>query len=131
MKTEKANVQEKEVQETAVVPAPVIKKEVVLDEETIAAWKAEHGKIFKSNIDGVPFIWRKLKRKDYTAIMSIKTDLEGGTGLYTKQEEITRCCVLYPVNIDELIIENGGLATAISDEIMKKSGFDIEETTEL
>ena len=39
-------------------------------ETQITAWKAEHGKIYKSIIDGTDYIWRKLKRKEYVALIN-------------------------------------------------------------
>lgn len=98
----------------------------------IQAWKTEHGKIFKTVIDGEEYIWRKLKRKEYVALMSAKYEEEDVEArIYTRQEEITKQVVLYPENIEALIIENAGLATTIADEVITRSGFGLTETQEL
>lgn len=99
----------------------------------ITAWKAEHGKIYKSIIDGEDYIWRKLKRKEYVALMSeAATDAtDPEVKVYDKQETITKLVVLHPANIEELINENAGLATIIADEVIARSGFSIETTQEL
>jgi len=119
----------KAVEEFKSVEAKEEKVHVELTEEVIQQWKKEFGKVFRSTINGQAIIWRKLKRKDYVKIMS--NDEGISKDIYERQEEITKICVLYPSKIEDLIIENGGLATAISDEVLSKSGFDIEDTVEL
>lgn len=108
------------------------KTESVLNEQSIQEWKAKWGKIYKSTIDGEEYIWRKLKRKEYVAIMAKVA--EPGTEssrLYERQDEITKLVVLYPSNIEDLIESSAGLASTISDEVIIKSGFDISSTEEL
>ena len=102
-------------------------------ETQITAWKAEHGKIYKSIIDGTDYIWRKLKRKEYVALMadSSEESADPEMKVYDRQETITKLVVLYPENIEELIVENAGLATIIADEVIARSGFNIEATQEL
>lgn len=101
-------------------------------ERQIPVWKAEYGKIFKSVIDGDIYIWRKLKRKEYTDIMSSYKDQPQVTDrIYERQEKITETIVLYPYNIVELVKNSAGLATTISDEALLKSGFDLATTEEL
>ena len=39
--------------------------------------------------------------------------------------------MLYPFNAEELIEENAGLATVLSEEILARSGFAISYTEEL
>lgn len=99
----------------------------------IQAWKAEHGKVFKSVIDGDEYIWRKLKRKEYVALMADREELDEDLDIriYERQEKISKLVVLYPENIEELINENAGLATTIADEVVARSGFGITETQEL
>lgn len=98
----------------------------------IQAWKAEHGKVFKTVIDGEDYIWRKLKRKEYVALMSVKSEEEDlDARIYERQEEIAKLVILFPENITELVEENAGLATTIADEVIARSGFGITETQEL
>lgn len=98
----------------------------------VQAWKAEHGKVFKTVIDGEDYIWRKLKRKEYVALMSVKSEEEDlDARIYERQEEIAKLVTLYPENIAELVEENAGLATTIADEVIARSGFGITETQEL
>jgi hypothetical protein len=51
--------------------------------------------------------------------------------IYERQEKITATVILYPENIGELIADNAGLATTISDEVILKSGFELETTEEI
>lgn len=99
----------------------------------IQAWKAEHGKVFKTVIDGEDYIWRKLKRKEYVALMAAKTDMDEDLDarIYERQEEIAKLVVLHPENIAELVDQNAGLATTIADEVISRSGFGMTETQEL
>lgn len=99
----------------------------------IQAWKAEHGKVFKTVIDGEDYIWRKLKRKEYVALMASKTEADEDLDarIYERQEEIAKLVVLHPENIAELVDQNAGLATTIADEVIARSGFGITETQEL
>lgn len=103
-----------------------------LTQEQIDAWKKEYGAIYRTNISGVPYIWRKLRRIDYVYVMAQKTEEKSQDArVYARQDEITKLCVLYPDNIAELVEQNGALSTVISDEIMLRSGFAAEETEEL
>lgn len=99
----------------------------------IQAWKAEHGKVYKTVVDGEEYIWRKLKRKEYVALMvSDKEEAEDlDTRIYERQEEIAKLVILFPENINELIEQNAGLSTTIADEVISRSGFNITETEEL
>lgn len=99
----------------------------------IQAWKMEHGKVFKTVIDGEDYIWRKLKRKEYVALMATKADADEDLDarIYERQEEISKLVVLFPENISELVDQNAGLATTIADEVIARSGFGITETQEL
>ena len=101
--------------------------------EKINAWKAEHGKIFKTTIDGDEYIWRKLKRKEYVEIMATQenTDKDIDQVIYARQEKIAKMPVLYPDTIEEDLEKNAGLATTLADEVIAKSGFGNFETQEL
>lgn len=98
----------------------------------ITQWKAQYGKLYKSIIDGEIYIWRKLKRKEYTDLMTDRADDDQISGrIYERQEKIATAVVLFPENIDELIAQNAGLATTIADEVILRSGFELASTEEL
>lgn len=110
--------------------APVVEEKVAEDEidfeELIGTWKREHKRLFKNEIDGEILIWRRLKRGEYKEILKADED-----ELLTKQEMMVKAAVLYPFNVEELIDDNAGLATVLSEEILAKSGFAISYTEEL
>ena len=108
-----------------------------LTDQKIQEWKRKWGKLYKTTIGNEAFIWRKLKRKEYVAIMSTipgeeaEEVAEVGSRIYQRQEMITKLVVLYPFNIEQRIEEDAGLATSIADEVILKSGFDVKATEEL
>lgn len=102
-----------------------------LFQQRIDGWKAAHGKIFKTGFGDIDIIWKKLKRKEYVNIMSTGSKEEGSAGMYARQDMITLSSVLFPDNIRDLIEDNAGLSTSLSDEITMKSGFDVSKTREL
>lgn len=109
-----------------------MKLDHAISQDQIDAWKAEYGKLYKSTIGDFAFIWRKLRRKEYVDIMSQeKTADVQGDKVFARQALIVKAVTLYPDNLDELLEENAGLATSISDEIIIKSGFVINDTEEI
>ena len=111
------------------------KQQVEITPELIQEWKKQHGKIYKSTIDGEEFYWRRLKRKEYVTVMSDEAleeeQSETRSRIYHRQEEIVKIAVLYPVDIEKHIADSAGLATSLADEIILRSGFDIPKTEEL
>jgi hypothetical protein len=110
----------------------VAKAEIPVTEENldklIPQWKAQYGKIFKNNIDDNEFvIWRPIKRKEYKELLNEGADVD----LMDKQEDIAKLAVLYPADAETLIDSRAGLATVLSEEILKYSGFEISETQSL
>lgn len=102
--------------------------------EMIAAWKKEHGKIFKSIVGTEVYIWRKLRRKEYVEIMSVDADEEESSSqdrIYERQTKISKAITIWPPNIEDLLEKNAGLATTLSDEAILKSGFNLMSTQEL
>lgn len=98
--------------------------------EYIAGWKREYKKVFKNSIDGETIIWRRIKRGEYKDILNeVETDEDNK--ILNKQERIVETSVLYPFNIKEVIEDNAGLATVLSEEILAKSGFALSYTEEL
>jgi len=130
---EEGIIQEDFIPEAPITPEDLIPEDLITEEPSyenkISEWKILHGKIFKSTIDGQEYIWMKIKRSVYVEIMNHKDESEDA--FYKRQELIARKCVLFPENIGTLIETNGGLATTLSDEIIFKSGFDIQSTIEL
>lgn len=113
------------------------KEEIVLNEEGeidltayIEKWKKEYKRIFKNDIDGETIIWRRLKRGEYRNILKEVEDDEDDK-ILVKQEKMVTTAILYPFNAKEVIEENAGLATVLSEEILARSGFAISYTEEL
>ena len=112
-------------------------EDVVVNEEGeldltayIEQWKKEYKRVFKNDIDGDTIIWRRLKRGEYKNILK-ETEEDNDSQILTKQEKMVAAAVLYPFNIEELIEDNAGLATVLSEEILARSGFAISYTEEL
>lgn len=91
-------------------------------QETIQEWKDQYGKVYKSTIGTVKLFWKKINRKEYVALMTTANDAET---LYERQEAICRLAVLNKEDLEEVMIENGGLATTLSEEILYHSGFNV------
>lgn len=99
--------------------------------EMISAWKKQYGKIFKTTVDDEEYYWRRLKRKEYVALMSDRSEDDDPGKVYDRQELIAKAVVLYPAADIEDRIENcAGLATVIADEVIYKSGFGLSGTEE-
>lgn len=97
--------------------------------ELIPQWKQEYKRVFKNEFDGEIIIWRRLKRKEYKDILKQLVDEDDR--LLSRQEKMVEAAVLFPFNIKELLDENAGLATVLSEEILSKSGFALSYTEEL
>ena len=110
------------------------KEEKMVNQEQIKEWKTQHGSIYKTSIgdSDLTFIWRKLKRQEYLDLMKEGEDvLEDNDKLFIRQDKMVEAVVLYPENIKEVIQQNAGVSTTLSDEILAKSGFDMATTKEL
>lgn len=109
------------------VTAPIAVTEENLD-KLIAEWKVKYGKIFRNDIEEDTFvIWRPIKRGEYKALLNADEEEE----ILAKQEAISKMAILYPVDSDVLIDSRAGLATVLSEEILKYSGFEISATKSL
>lgn len=101
-------------------------------ETDVQKWKAQWGRVFKTVIDGKDYIWRKLRRPEYVELMKQHpAEGEEDEVVYKRQDAIAQMVVLFPDNIADLIVEEAGLATTISDEVIVRSGFDLSVTQEL
>jgi hypothetical protein len=105
-----------------------------LTTELIQEFKDVYKKIFKTvMLDGSPIIWRRLSRAEYKQIMA-KSESVADTSdrLWMREEDMCRQAVLYPCleELEEIMAENCGIASIVSDEIMEKSGFRVKSRTE-
>ena len=99
----------------------------------IDLWKQEYGKIFKSIIGDDDYIFRRIKRQEYSQIMAIRDGEDVEERIFNRQVAIAKATVL---NVEEDILmermnELAGLAPTISDEVLNKSGFQLIATMEL
>lgn len=100
----------------------------VISQQQLDEWKLKHGELYRTYLNGQNYIWHKIKRKDYIALM---TDSElsaldnAELRIFLRQEKITKLCVIYPdtKTLDDIIENNAGVAGNLSDEIMMISGF--------
>lgn len=100
----------------------------MISKQQLDEWKLSYGELYRSYLNGQDFIWHKIRRKDYVALM---TDSElsaldnAELRVFLRQEKITKMCVLYPDKntLDNIVENNAGVAGNISDEIMMISGF--------
>ncbi|MEK5433966.1 hypothetical protein MKY88_24500 [Lysinibacillus sp. FSL R7-0073] len=119
------------VQEHMLEQSTQLPVKIELTNEQIAAWKAEHGKVFKTIIDDETYIWRRLRRREYVDAMSYRSEENPDANVYLRQNIIASIVTLYPSDMSERIEEYAGLAGEISDRAILKSGFDASETEEL
>lgn len=115
------SVKEEEVAEHVSDDSQEVDKLIIL----IESWKKEYKKIYSNTFDEEFIIWRRLKRGEYKEITAEKSEF------LDKQEMIVKKVVLYPENIDELIEDNGGLATVLAEEVLAKSGFSMSLASEM
>lgn len=92
-------------------------------EQLIKEWKEQFGEIYKSEIGNHVVYWKKINRKEYVQLMTEEEKV--GQSMYQTEEDVVKICTLYPENIEEIIEEDGGFASALSDHIMQRSGFTI------
>lgn len=110
-----------------------------MSEENVIAtqldeWRNAHEKIYLSVYDEHEFIWRKIKRREYSAIMENTPDENLDDVVEYRQLLTIKTCLLSPDNsdaIDKLIEDYPGLLVSLSSEILKKSGFSKPLTIEL
>ena len=100
----------------------------IISQQQLDEWKLQHGELFRTYLNGQNFIWHKIKRKDYVALMTddeLSSVNNAELRIFLRQEKITKMCVLYPDQklLDSLVENNAGIAGNISDEIMMISGF--------
>lgn len=114
-----------EMQQQAGIPSSIDK---IISKQQLDEWKLRHGELYRTYLNDKSFIWHKIKRKDYIALMT-DTELSAIDNpelrIFLRQEKIVKLCVLYPdkEELDNIVENNAGVAGNISDEIMLISGF--------
>lgn len=116
--------------------AEVVRQELVNTKEPIfeggptkgevEAWKQQWGEVYVSTECGRKFIWRILLRAEYKELFKNNK----GDNLW-KEERVVERCLLWPqLSYDQLVVGPAGLPTSLADKIMRKSGFDFDDTSE-
>jgi len=127
-KAKEAVVEEADVE--AEVEAP--KKPVTLNKQQIDEWKKQYGKVFRTVIGSDAFIWHRLTRKEYVALMMDENVSEDGDErLYQRQEMACKTAILWPENADEILQAEGCIASNLGGVIMERSGFNLPVTDEM
>lgn len=127
-KTKKTAVEEAGVD--AEVEAP--KKPITLNKQQIDEWKKQYGKVFRTVIGSDAFIWHRLTRKEYVALMMDENVSEDGDErLYQRQEMACKTAILWPENVDEILQAEGCIASNLGGVIMERSGFNLPVTDEM
>lgn len=108
----------------------------ILEEKEVSdieSWKEQYSKIYKTTVGDKDYIWRRIKRKEYSKIMSLKDGDDADERIYNRQLEMCKIVVLNigKEELDNDLEELSGLAITLSEEIMHKSGFSLEGTVEL
>lgn len=103
-------------------------------EEKIERWHKLYDKIYLSVYDEHEFVWRKIKRREYTEIMNNTPEENIDDVVEFRQYLTLKTCILSlnsEQELDDLIEEYPGLLTSLSSEILKKSGFSKPLTLEI
>lgn len=98
-------------------------------EHQVNEWKSKWRRVFKTVIDGEVFVWRQLRRKEFVELTNTYSDTQNG-GTFELQDRIVKTAMLYPENIAEVIESSAGLSSILSEEIVSKSGFDVDKETQ-
>lgn len=128
----KAKSRKKAVVEEAAVEAEAPKKPVTLNKQQIDEWKKQYGKIFRTVIGSDAFIWHRLTRKEYVALMMDETvSADADERLYQRQEMACKTAILWPENVEEILEAEGCIASNLGGVIMERSGFNLPVTDEM
>ena len=115
-----------------------LNKEKEITKAQIEEWKALYGHVFKVSEGTQDFIFRPLKRSEYTKLM-IDTEVEGTSPeaqaerLSARQARLCEICILYPYgDVTDMLEDLAGLGDNLAEYIMAKSGFNaLSEPEEL
>lgn len=109
-------------------------EEIQLTDEQLEEWKSQYKRIYRCYLlDGTEIIWRRLNRTEYKQLVHDYQDLEDrDERLWAREEACCRACILYPGKeaVDQILEDNGGIASVLSDEIYEKSGFRLQNVPE-
>lgn len=107
-------------------------KEMTL-EDKIIEWKTQYKKIYQNYINDKSYIWRRLTRKEYMDIMSLRVGDTAEDRVLHREIEIVKTVVLnIPIEeLEEDIEDLAGLSSSISEEVLEKSGFATSRAIEL
>lgn len=98
-------------------------------EDKIIKWKEAYPNgVFMSVYEEDDFVWHKIGRKDYTAIMESFKDnpeMSEEDAIINRQKALIASCLLYPEepDFDELFERLPGIIVSLSTEILSRSGF--------
>ena len=100
----------------------------MISQQQLNEWKLRYGDLYRTYLNGQNYIWHKIKRKDYIALMTDQelSSLDNSElRIFLRQEKITKMCVIYPEAdvLADIVENNAGVAGNLSDEIMMISGF--------
>jgi len=95
-----------------------------LTKQKIDELKAQYKRLYITEFDDETFIWRVLTRPEYKKIVSMEN-----LTVFDREEEICKCCVVYPENYD-FGGSGAGVATLLAEQIMDKSGFSAKKAPE-
>jgi hypothetical protein len=90
-----------------------------ITDEQYAIWLDRYGAIFMFHHLGENYIYRRLSRREYKAVLAIENELD-------RTEEVVQSCLLYPANwranSKEVQYGLAGIPEAICEQILKASG---------
>lgn len=94
-------------------------------------WKTQYGKIFSAHILGQPYVWRGLRRQEFTQLMNASDvkDIENPLDARMMSEErVVKRGLLYPdPRTSGLSKGPAGVLTTLSNHILNASGFDLDD----
>lgn len=101
-----------------------------ITQETINEWKSKHNKVFKTELDGVPYFYTTLKRTTYIQFLTQQQSDPN----FDYEFETLKACVLSPEIGDDFkknLEDKSGLGVVLLEQIMLKSGWQQIESEEL
>jgi len=108
---------------------------ILLTDEKKKELKNQYKKLYITVLDSdQPIVWRPIKRSEHKEILKETRDLNSESEIMLERQEATCLkCIVFPETeeeIKEILEDNAGTSIVISDEIYRKSGFEIKKPTE-
>lgn len=97
-------------------------------------YKKQFKKVFKTQFVDEVFVWHRLDRKTFSAIITETKGIEDGElRIETREKAFCEAAVLYPSAevLKQIIADEDVLVTGLSEEILFKSGFVPPKTEQL